>query len=109
MTSSAMRSPPRTGAAMGRITSAPTPLAQSIGAIEMIVVPSVSSFGRRRWVAPPRTPPPGPAPRAPPAGPGVRGDGEGRRPFRQQLRAEAMDRPVEDRPLELGHGADARE
>ena len=32
MTSSAIRIPPRTGAAIGLMTSAPTPLAQSIGA-----------------------------------------------------------------------------
>ena len=46
--------PPSTGAAIGRITSAPTPSAQSIGAMAMMVVPSVRSLGRRRWIAPSR-------------------------------------------------------
>ena len=54
MTSSAISRPPRTGAAIGRMTSAPTPVAQSIGAIEMIAAPSVSSLGRSRWTAPSR-------------------------------------------------------
>ncbi len=42
------RRPPSTGAAIGRITSAPTPVAQSIGAIAMIAAPSVKSLGRSR-------------------------------------------------------------
>ena len=54
MTSSAINRPPSTGAAIGRITSAPTPVAQSMGAMEMIAAPSVKSLGRKRWIAPSR-------------------------------------------------------
>ena len=36
------------------MTSEPTPVAQSIGAIEMMAAPSVKSFGRSRWTAPSR-------------------------------------------------------
>src|SRR2546422_540614 len=50
-----MRMPPSTGAAIGRMTSAPVPVAQSIGARPMIIVPSVRSFGRRRRTAPATT------------------------------------------------------
>ena len=37
---------------MGRMISAPVPVAQSIGTRPMIATPSVSSLGRRRCTAP---------------------------------------------------------
>ena len=43
---------PGPGAAIGRMISEATPLAQSIGARPMTTVPSVSSLGRSRWTAP---------------------------------------------------------
>jgi len=43
MTSSATSRPASTGAAIGRMTSEPTPAARGIGAIAMIAAPSFSS------------------------------------------------------------------
>ncbi len=46
MISSETNKPPNTGAAIGRMISAPTPLAHSIGANPTMIVVSVSSLGR---------------------------------------------------------------
>src|SRR6185436_13829485 len=56
ITSSATRMPPRIGAAIGFMNSDPTPVDQSIGISARIIVPSVSSFGRRRATALDRLP-----------------------------------------------------
>jgi len=56
ISSSATMGPPRTGTAIGQITSAPTPVAQSIGAIKTIIAPAVSNSGRCAVLSSPGSP-----------------------------------------------------
>ena len=75
MTSSATRMPPRTGAAIGRMTSDATPLAQSIGARPRTTVPSVKQLGPQAVHGPVRRRPARSSARLDPLEPAGPGDG----------------------------------